>query len=1040
MIKQPVLAELQYFVSSVSLLYKGVPLKDSAAATALVKCALHLLEDLPSTRDAVFEYFSLVFNGAVKSYLSNVEKNNPDASGEDDTIQEIHEALERLVTNGPPAWSPLISSWSLRLLGEICDKNSRRRPLDIRTSCNLWLGCQAIRCLVGLTALCFSKLDEAEVDNCIAGLLNTFAQYSPYFDWVVARLGGCFPARVIARMLGCGLKRFTGEYDQVDSEVEVLSYLAAANEEHLRRALRDIIEREAAGNKLTVPYLLHLSKNSEVLAQSLAAVFLEHHTDAHLQLFRSQCKFWPANYNITNVVHIVTGLLLKVKKHSIPVLLTLPRLADRYPWCQELLEMLFVELETLVLEKRSCPLLDDATKEPAKELLWRACLSDCALLQQSGVRLILLVSLRSAHFLQQSIAQLLAGSSGELGSGKPHLNALVRLLGGPHGSAELPKIKPSFEIALERMLLNPTRGGENYWVLRNLVEIVKLERDSFNVHLKKTNCVVVLQELLGKLLAIWEMLMNQQKNTLLQRQGTFSFGNAVIKPEIKRIKREDGGTEQIDTGEGTSRSRTSQIATPVTFDQIHMLAKLIDCMELNAKSAVLNMSECLKLSALTVKYFFLCLQQAATRLNGDDDTNLHRCYQLLSRHCAMRKAARTSALREILEGALFLYGNLFGSLETERDSVEYSKPDELLIKLNQKQGIAMNASRSTVLHAGVIGQGPKQPVRSADGPESEMQNRLISAIVACCQDPDQQATIDGFSFMSLLLVELVSPDVMYNGLPWPDEEYTKVTMERDLQIRRMFRNNPILWSLLGLVACYRPALCYSSVLLRALAASVLHQWRSKSAETMVDGHRTELMYVTTKLLEVMALGQLLPPPLSYLHIVLPHLDAAEIVYVLKECVWNYMKDHVPSPVLFVCDPTGFHWRDPASSRPPPQYTNPLRNTMQKRLPKMGTLYQQMFVGPELRNPTVMHQPPQQQIVMVNGLGGSGQPQPMVAAANGNGNMMVMQHHHPHPHQHLPQQQHHHGQMGPGMVGANGNGHLMGNPGPPVILGPVVTLD
>lgn len=70
MIKQPVLAELQYFVNSVSLLYKGIPLKDSAA---LVKCSLHLLEDLPSTREAVFEYFSLVFNGAVKLYLINVE-------------------------------------------------------------------------------------------------------------------------------------------------------------------------------------------------------------------------------------------------------------------------------------------------------------------------------------------------------------------------------------------------------------------------------------------------------------------------------------------------------------------------------------------------------------------------------------------------------------------------------------------------------------------------------------------------------------------------------------------------------------------------------------------------------------------------------------------------------------------------------------------------------------------------------------------------------------------------------------------------------
>ena len=30
--------------------------------------------------------------------------------------------------------------------------------------------------------------------------------------------------------------------------------------------------------------------------------------------------------------------------------------------------------------------------------------------------------------------------------------------------------------------------------------------------------------------------------------------------------------------------------------------------------------------------------------------------------------------------------------------------------------------------------------------------------------------------VSLLLVELVSPDVMYNGLPWPDEEFTKVLL------------------------------------------------------------------------------------------------------------------------------------------------------------------------------------------------------------------------------------------------------------------------
>ena len=31
---------------------------------------------------------------------------------------------------------------------------------------------------------------------------------------------------------------------------------------------------------------------------------------------------------------------------------------------------------------------------------------------------------------------------------------------------------------------------------------------------------------------------------------------------------------------------------------------------------------------------------------------------------------------------------------------------------------------------------------------------------------------------SLILLELVMPDIMYNGMPWPEEDFMKVTMER----------------------------------------------------------------------------------------------------------------------------------------------------------------------------------------------------------------------------------------------------------------------
>lgn len=152
---------------------------------------------------------------------------------------------------------------------------------------------------------------------------------------------------------------------------------------------------------------------------------------------------------------------------------------------------------------------------------------------------------------------------------------------------------------------------------------------------------------------------------------------------------------------------------------------------------------------------------------------------------------------------------------------------------------------------------------------------------------------------------MVSSDVMYNGLPWPDEEFIKVTMERDLQIRRTFKNAPILWSILGLVAAYRPSLCFTSVLLRGLCASVLHQWRAKTVDKyQTIANNLELFTVTQRILQILAMGQLLPSPLSHTHTVIEYLDPSEIAVVLKECIWNYMKENVPTPVEFFVDNTG----------------------------------------------------------------------------------------------------------------------------------------
>jgi integrator complex subunit 5 len=47
------------------------------------------------------------------------------------------------------------------------------------------------------------------------------------------------------------------------------------------------------------------------------------------------------------------------------------------------------------------------------------------------------------------------------------------------------------------------------------------------------------------------------------------------------------------------------------------------------------------------------------------------------------------------------------------------------------------------------------------------------------QSPTQPVSLDAITTVSLLLVELISPDVMYNGLPWPEEEFCKVFYTHD---------------------------------------------------------------------------------------------------------------------------------------------------------------------------------------------------------------------------------------------------------------------
>lgn len=107
-------------------------------------------------------------------------------------------------------------------------------------------------------------------------------------------------------------------------------------------------------------------------------------------------------------------------------------------------------------------------------------------------------------------------------------------------------------------------------------------------------------------------------------------------------------------------------------------------------------------------------------------------------------------------------------------------------------------------------------------------------------------------------------------------------MERDLCIRRAFDSTPLLWTLLKFVAIHRPALCYCSVLLRAIAATLISQWSSSSQGRYLHPD-VQLVQTSISLFEILALGQLLPPPLSGIRDIIPHLQPQHVSSYRVNC-------------------------------------------------------------------------------------------------------------------------------------------------------------
>ncbi|XP_053602344.1 integrator complex subunit 5 [Plodia interpunctella] len=889
----------------------GISKRNLQNALDLTKTGISLLKTFPAARDAVLEYFAMVFQDAV-----SVAVNQTDFGAEGTT----NPSLESVTIIGPElcslgeSWAPFISPWCINLIMDISKKMSNVPNTTLQNA-------DPIRVLLDITTQNLTLLNSEERTKCIDMMLGCWG-----WSWAVGWVGRAEPALVAPRALAHG----------ADTARDVLAHLAHHPPAllHIRAALVDLFhEAIKEDSKLekkrdVIPYLLNLASKSDIVLKALTQDIEQTLTDELMERVCVLCATHrhSASWEGVGPSSLVT-LLMRAHVRCLLLLLTHAR---RNIFCTQLLEYLLqkLEFESLYPEK-SIPLLVSAAEEI--DIVREKLLTGNKLEQYSLARILILVCYNLPIELARTISYLLQHSRSD-----STLALLVRIVSGtitmhvPGDSMDINMdteryqnfIKTGVEYALRDVMISDTE------IKRCFIEGNVPEDQKTYLHHFCLNIIKLLR---------WE------NSSRVPHLRTRPFGRAV-EANLYRI----GGA----LAEYTSLLRTKPECTMASLDEMptcHALTEVLDRVDMSGtKAPPPSVEVILKVVQATVNYFFRCLHEKAIldKLRG-----VQAACRLIRKLCAHSKVASRLALRSLLEGAMFRHQHAFGSRSADGDRWPR---DQLLIHLNQKHGgiTQLTQSHTSVFHAGIIGKG----VRERNDSHSEdippiltTNNELLMGALMSCMDGNS-GIVEGATSLSLLLVELVSPDVMYNGLPWPDEDFTKqVSIERELYMRSVLERCAVSRAALRRAAAARPALCLASALLRAAAATLLHR---RSAQ--LDRHTTspELVHeraALAELLETMTLGQLLPHPLSHMLELAPELTASEIVQMLRDCLWNYTRDHVPSPALFTCDSTGLHWRDPSTCKPPATYTDTLRLIIQKRISTLGHMYPIMFLNLEKEN-------------------------------------------------------------------------------------------
>lgn len=930
---QDILNEVRHFLRGTT--YDGKVNRES-----LAKSALFLLRTLPAARHAVLEHMCHIFDEAVMLHVKNLDTrpgHTPGATDEnlhslEPVIQDACSVLLNFIRSNPVAWAPIISAWSLGLLGHISTKYAEHRSLPRSSSLNevlqLWMTCPPTKTLMEVATDCFAAMVGNTPDVCVDALLEASVQYSPHFDWVVAHIGSCFPTTIITRVLMCGLKDFCAHRNnrsggmqmtsdkkipKLASVVGILGHLASKHSHNIRKSLMNLFQDsfQPGANMMslpTVPFLLQLASMSPMLLQILTTDLIKILSPSVLNKLHDQFVPWKSanKSEFDNFLQLVVHLIIKSDVGAYQVIgFLLDSASPATPTQSDAMEV-----ETCHPE----------VQQVCKYLLNHLCseLQKFVYLKQDN-KVIEVPLLASLSKCQASLTGDYLQSTGQRSEWYLKFLTCIALYGPGKGASEIlgvlvTEAKNTTQLTRFLQVQKEVELGDVNILQLTMSHLVdslqtKSQREINRLHLLR-NLLHLIQ---------WE------KN--LPRQGS-GFCRSYLSISIH---------EHYETFlQHLNHSDLSVCA---------MCLKLLIAVGLSPViSSALLTKACSILTALFYRILHLTDGMKSLRLIR----LCHSCYDIF---CNVR-VAQSMCVQFLLEECLASENAaLFGSkVDIALDWQNDLNKNVSLLDQNQEMGLSLPLPRShsRVFHAGIIGQGLKpKPFQPPLSKEQISRNRqsLLDVLWTCSyrRIPFRTDSRDNSSLyipgadrissslsrqIANVLVSQLTPDMLYNGPAWPDEEFIRVTVERDLWVWKKFEDNPVLWDILDNFAKSSSVLFYCSPLLRSLVSTLMNYYESCRVKKACNAPKH--LAAACKVINYMRKSNLLSPPLCYIGELLPVVKSYEL-YLLLQTVWRYMKENPPVNNLDhqkkVCDP---------------KFSTVIRSVLHTNIAQMGPMYKRFF--------------------------------------------------------------------------------------------------